>query len=302
MKIAGPIFAILTPFDSNCHIDYGALRVYLDFLKDKGVKNIITNGTTAEFASLTFEERIALAEFCRSNFEGTLINNISSCSIGECKKMMDHSGDYCHYFLMLPPFYYANASDAGIVEFFKELLAYSAKPVLLYNFPRHTQVKIKPEVLRQLKRESARLVGIKDSGGDIEVSRSFKDTDDTLQVYIGSDSLAFEALRLGFDGSVSGGGNALPEFPLGIYNNFVHGELALAKKTQGAFNVYNSFRKKLQLAEIATTKVALSTRITNFPVNVRPPLTKGTPTEISEIGNFMNEMVLPLVESLRKGA
>jgi len=300
MKIEGPIFAILTPFDKNSDIDYGALHVYLSFLEDKGVKNIITNGTTGEFPSLAREERMALTEFCRSNFGDTVINNVSSCSIRECKGLMSHSREYCDYFLVLPPFYYANAVDEGIMEFFTEVLTDSPNPVLLYNFPRHTKVDIKPEWLRQLKAKFANLAGIKDSGGNIDISRSFKDADGSIEVYVGSDSLTFESLRLGFDGTVAGGGNALPEFPVAIHNSFLRGEPDAARKTQDDFDVWNSFRKSLQLSEITTTKIALSTRIKGFPVNVRPPLMTGTPTEISGISSYMDEKVIPLINSLNQ--
>lgn len=301
MNIDGPIFAILTPFDKNGDIDYGALHDYVSFLKDKGVSNIITNGTTGEFPSLTTEERMALTGFCRRDFNGTIINNVSSCSARECKRLMNHSGEYCDYFLLLPPFYYAGATDGGIMEFFTEVLSGTPNPVLLYNFPRHTKIDIKPEMLRQLKEKFAGLVGIKDSGGDMDISRSFKNMNDTLRVYIGSDSLIFEALRRGFDGSVSGGGNALPEFPLAVHKSFLGGELNIAGRTQDAFNIYNSFRKKLPVAEIATTKIALSARIRDFPVNVRSPLMKTTPAEITEIRSFMYERVIPLIDELKQG-
>jgi len=298
MKIEGPIFAILTPFDKNSDIDYGALQVYLSFLKDKGVKNIITNGTTGEFSSLALEERMALTEFCRSNFDGTVVNNISSCSTRECKRLMSHSREYCDFFLILPPFYYANVDDKGIYDFFTEVLIDSPNPVLLYNFPRHTKVDIKPEMLRQLRGKCTNLVGIKDSGGNIDISRSFKNIHGGFQVYIGSDSLAYDALRGGFDGTVAGGGNAIPEFPLAIYNSFIKGEIDSARRIQDIFDVWNSFRKNLQLTEITTTKIALSARIKSFPINIRPPLKTGKPNEISNIRNFMQEKVIPSIDIL----
>jgi len=298
MKIEGPIFAILTPFDKNGEIDYGALDAYLSYLKDKGVKNIITNGTTGEFPSLTLEERMTLTQFCRNTFEGTIINNISSCSAKECRSLASHSVEYCDFFLILPPFYYANVDDSDINEFFTGVLIDSPNPVLLYNFPRHTKFEIKPEMLRQLMDKFTNLVGIKDSGGNINVSRSFKNIDDSIQVYIGSDSLAYEALRCGFDGTVSGGGNAVPEFPLAIYKSFIMGELDQARKKQELFDVWNSFRKNVQLTEITTTKIALSARIKGFPINIRPPLMKGKPAEVSTIRSFMLDNVIPLINSL----
>jgi dihydrodipicolinate synthase/N-acetylneuraminate lyase len=142
------------------------------------------------------------------------------------------------------------------------------------------------------------LVGIKDSGGNIEISRSFKNAKDSFQVYIGSDSLAYEALRGGFDGTVAGGGNAIPEFPIAIYNSYVQGEEDSARRIQDIFNVWNSFRKNIQLSEITTTKIALSSRIKSFPINTRPPLMTGQPSEISSICSFMHEKALPSINSL----
>jgi 4-hydroxy-tetrahydrodipicolinate synthase len=298
MKIEGPIFAILTPFDKKGDIDYGALQVYLSFLNEKGVRNIITSGTTGEFPSLALEERMALAKFCRSNFEGTVINNVSSCSTRECQSLMNHSAEYCDFFLLLPPFYYANVDDQNIIEFFTEVLVDSPNPVLLYNFPKHTKVEIKPEMLRKLRYKCANLVGIKDSGGNIDISRSFKNAKDSFQVYIGSDSLAYEALQSGFDGTVAGGGNAIPEFPVSIYNSFVLGKKDSARRIQDIFDVWNSFRKNLQLSEITTTKIALSTRIKNFPINMRSPLMTGQAAEISSIRSFMHQKVLPSINGL----
>lgn len=53
MNHSKPFFAILTPFKSSGDIDYQAFKDYLTFLRNYGVENIITNGTTGEFSSLT---------------------------------------------------------------------------------------------------------------------------------------------------------------------------------------------------------------------------------------------------------
>jgi len=73
IKITGPIFAILTPFEASGKIDFTALSEYLSFL---------TNGTTAEFPSLSLEERKALVEHCRKAFDGVILNNVSACCLG----------------------------------------------------------------------------------------------------------------------------------------------------------------------------------------------------------------------------
>jgi hypothetical protein len=47
-------------------------------------------------------------------------------------------------------------------------------PVLLYNFPRHTQNPLNPDLVARLATRFPQLCGIKDSGRDISIIRAFK--------------------------------------------------------------------------------------------------------------------------------
>lgn len=78
-------FAIVTPFTKSGRFDEKALFDYLKFLEESGVRSIIVNGTTGEFASLSMSERIDLLELSRIYFSGYIVNNISSCSYKEAK-------------------------------------------------------------------------------------------------------------------------------------------------------------------------------------------------------------------------
>lgn len=297
MNTNGPFFAILTPFKPNGDIDFGIMGEYLSFLNHCGVKNIIINGTTAEFASLTIEERKEIAEFCPRYFKGTIIDNISSTCLRDSLDLLESGAEFVDGVILLPPYYYAKTEPQGVYSFFEKVLRKSAGPVFLYNFPLHTQFNISPEMAAGLYQEFNNLVGIKDSGGDINNAAAYKEAaSPDFKVFLGGDSLAFEALQKGLDGSVTGAGNPVPEFLVEMYKNFVSGNSERAQSIQEEFNIWNAFRKSINHNEIAVAKAALSTRIKDFPSYVRPPFTSLKPEQSKLINDKMINEIIPLVK------
>lgn len=284
-------FAVLTPFNSGGQIDFGAFKEYLLFLMEHGVKNIITNGTTGEFASLTIAERNEILEFCRKNFRGSIINNISACCIKDSLTLLEHSKGLADSVLVLPPYYYANVTDSGVELFFEEILKNSPMPVYLYNIPKHTKISIKPDSVSRLLSGYGNLEGIKDSSGSPESFMAFNEVSKEFKVYPGSDSLIYDCLRWGLAGSVSGSGNPVPEYPVRIFNSFMEGDLELAEKLQNSYNTWNSFRKKSGFGEIPLVKALMGSRINGFPVNTRPPFVNIDPATVNILREKFNEMM-----------
>ncbi|MBI2957658.1 MAG: dihydrodipicolinate synthase family protein [Chloroflexi bacterium] len=268
----GPIFAIVTPFDRGGRIDFSALDEYLGFLHGSGARTLIVNGTTGEFPSMTIAERKRVLEFCRLHFAGCLIANISACAAKDCTSLLEHASDTgADGVIILPPYYFSNATSSGLMAFFQSVLRRSAIPALLYNFPRHTNVEITRELLAALCEANGMIRGIKDSGGDLGVAAGLKSARPGLQVFFGSDTLAFEALERGLDGFVTGGGNAVPECPLGITQAFAGGRKDKALRWQKVLDLWAAYRKSRSALEIAVAKAGLAVRIPGFPVCVRPP-------------------------------
>jgi len=291
-SITSPIFAILTPFNPNGTIDFTALTDYLSFLTEKGVSTILTNGTTAEFPSLTLAERMALLTHCRKNFTGRILNNISSCCLMDCLELAQQAQDYADGLVLLPPFYYAHAAEAGIIEFLEAVLAKTTSPVYLYNFPKHTQNPLTPSLIKPLLKYK-HLVGIKDSQADLEMAAAFKSLKQgKFQVFIGGDRIALAVLKQGLDGSVTGGGNAFPELLVGISDYFQSDNLAAAEKMQTRLNIWNEFRKQGDFGEIPLTKLALQVRLNHFPLTVRAPLVTRTVEELAKMKEAIEQVVV----------
>lgn len=289
MAVRGPVFAIVTPFDSRGEIDYAALGDYLRFLEGHGVRDIVVNGTTGEFPSLTMAERIRVLEHCRRGFRGTVISHVSSCCDRDCRTLLEHARDHADAALLLPPFYYAHAGEAGCLAFLRAVLREATIPVYLYHFPEHTQMPISPEMFGVLAAEFEHLAGIKDSGGDLQVSRAFKQAAPGRQVFVGSDRGALQVLLEGLDGSVTGCGNPVPEFLVTLQERFAAGSLEAARTVQASFDGWTDFREGLPVKDLPMVKAALGARVPGFPPYVRPPFLTAEPDQIAVIHETMRD-------------
>lgn len=62
--------------------------------------------------------------------------------------------------LLLPPFYFAKVTDAGLERWLRLVLEAAQLPVFLYNFPDHTGNFISPDVFRRLTHDFPLLRGL----------------------------------------------------------------------------------------------------------------------------------------------
>ncbi|MFC1919852.1 dihydrodipicolinate synthase family protein [Chloroflexota bacterium] len=302
MNIQGPIFAIVTPFYDADLIDFMAFKEYLDFLYQSGVQTIIVNGTTGEFASMTIGERKSVLEFCRSHFKGSLLAHISACSVKDCVSLLQHASENdADGVIILPPFYYSNATYEGLLAFFQSVIDKTSIPVFLYNFPKHTNITLTPALLTALCEMNGQIQGVKDSSGDLDTAIGFKSAKPNIQVFVGNDSLAISALDKGLDGSVTGGGNPVPECLLKIRDAFAAGRTDSALKWQTILDDWRAYRKKLDILEISVAKAGLAARIPGFPVHVRPPLQSPSKEAVGSIAEHITTVVMSAITNASAG-
>eukprot|EP00873_Tetraselmis_striata_P028983 jgi/Tetstr1/449247/TSEL_036452.t1 len=280
LPIAGPLYAVLTPFRADREIDFTALRAHLRFLEAAGVKHIIVNGTTGEFPSLSLAERRAVLEFCREHWPGTLINHVSACALPDVKELLRHTEECVHgrpradAVLILPPFYFAGALATGVEAFLRDCLSATRLPAFLYHFPAHVQQSVTPDMYARLAGECANLVGIKDSGGDLQASKALKAACPHLQVFVGNDRAASEVLRSGLDGSVTGAGNAVPATFVRIHAAFLAGDAEGMAKYQALLDAWAEFREGITPLEPPIVKAGVAALVPGYPSNVRPPFSQ----------------------------
>jgi 4-hydroxy-2-oxoglutarate aldolase len=104
--------------------------------------------------------------------------------------------------LVRPPAYFGpTLASAALADHFRWVADASPVPVLVYNIPKYTHVMLQDSVLRSLA-DHERVIGFKDSSGDLKVLAHYRAAAPRLRVLVGSGSQFYPALELGADGGV----------------------------------------------------------------------------------------------------
>jgi len=116
--------------------------------------------------------------------------------------------------LVMPPSYFKEATDDGIIEWFHSLMSRTDMPIIVYNFPQRTGITISSTMLQRIA-EHERFAGVKDSSGARENISAYASALDGSEkaLYVGNETLLLEALRSGWTGTISGASNVMP-YPL----------------------------------------------------------------------------------------
>lgn len=252
-NLEGLTVPVPTPFGENGAIDFGAFLAHLDWLAECGVQNLLVNGTTGEFFSLSPAEQLQILQAARKNWDGLLVFHVGSTVLSQCLDFAHVAEEEGADFLAsLPPFYFAGAPAEGLVRWFTELAESAELPLILYNFPKHTNNPLTAEILKRIPH-----YGMKDSSADLSLVPA------TPNYFVGGDRKISEACAAGAKGFVSASANIDPAPYLQI-------ERERTPETQSAVDAVNA--KASGPYAITRIKQELSAIIPGYPVFVRPPL------------------------------
>lgn len=252
-ELNGLVVPLSVPFAESGEIDFGAFLAHLDWLAECGVCNLLVNGTTGEFFSLSPAEQLQLLQTARENWDGIIIAHTGSPAISQCLESAHAAEEIgADFIAALPPFYFAGAPAAGLVEWFTALAESTALPLILYNFPKHTGNPLTPEILAQVSH-----YGMKDSSADLSLIPA------TPRYFVGGDRKISAAYAAGAKGFVSASANIDPLPYLRI-------EREQTPENQAAVDAVNA-RTNGPFA-IARIKRALSEIIPGYSSAVRAPL------------------------------
>jgi 4-hydroxy-tetrahydrodipicolinate synthase len=181
-------------------------------LIDRGIHGIVVNGSTGEFASLTVEERRAVAQTVIDAADGRVpvTVQVGAMSTAEAVAHAEHAKAAGAGAVMLVSPYYEALAERE-VEAYVARVAEVGLPIMIYNNPAATGWSMAPELVARLSQFPA-VRYLKDTTGD--ASRTFRITElcgDRLQILNGQDSLALLGFLAGNRATVWGAPNATPE-------------------------------------------------------------------------------------------
>ena len=231
------VFAPLTtPFDAATG-DIAPLqfRQNISRLLAEGVSGVVVSGTTGEAPLLDAEEQQRLVAAAREALSdgAWLIAGTGAEStrqtIAATKAAAVAGADAV---LVRPPAYFsAGATPASLVTHFRAVADVSPVPVLMYNIPKYTHLPLAPALLQQLVGHE-RIVGVKDSSGDLKNLAAYREAAPKWTVLAGSASLLYAALELGCQGGVIGVACFAPSLCVQLVREFEQGHRGAAGRIQ----------------------------------------------------------------------
>ena len=218
----GVIVPLLTPLCPDETLDLAGLERLVEHVVAGGVDAIFVMGTSGEFARFNDEmqaqciaETVRLAKGRLPVFAG-----VSAGGVHQVLQHIQRAADAgASAVVTTAPYYFPNQNADELTAFFTQVLDHSSLPVLLYNIPATIGSTIPLNVLDALYGHP-RLIGIKDSGGDVEYLKQLLDrfASPDFAVIAGVESILQEALNAGADGMVPSMANPFPKLLSGVWS------------------------------------------------------------------------------------
>lgn len=205
--------ALVTPFHKQGTIDFGSLEKLIEHCVSGGVNYLVVQGTTAETATLTREEKLALAQFVVDTVDKRLplVMGLGGNNTQEIVNILrTHSFEGFDAILSVTP-YYNKPQQRGLYLHYKSIAVVSPLPIIMYNVPSRTSVNMKAETTLELAADFDNIIGIKEASGNMEqIMDILRQKPKDFLVISGDDLLTMPLLSMGCDGVISVVANAYP--------------------------------------------------------------------------------------------
>lgn len=224
-EIKGIIPAMVTPLTEDEELDEVALRRLVSHLINGGVHGLFPIGSQGEFYAFSPEEKQRVWEIVVDEAAGRVpiyagTGAITTRQVIKLNRIAEDAG--VDAVSILTPFF-IQPTEAELYAHYVAIAEATSLPVLLYNNPGRTGVKLAPGLVARLS-EHPNIVGIKDSGGDLtQTIEMIRQTNDDFIVLMGRDSLIYAGLHHGIQGAIAATANVVPALVVEIYEAFQAG-------------------------------------------------------------------------------
>ena len=297
-KISGIFSAALTPIKQDLTINKDLYLRHCQHLMRQGHDGLAIFGTTGEANSFSVLEKKDNLEFLLSNRidPKILITGTGSSSLHEAIDMTKHaSNQKVRAILLLPPFFYKNVSEEGVINYYRHIIERVGDNNLhyiLYHIPQNSYVPISFKIIETLvKLYPDNVIGLKDSSGDSDrMLKTIKYFND-FAVFCGHDSLALNICKRGGAGAITAGTNVCGKLLSFIIKNY---------KRENEIKNFDQMQELLQqIRQVITSHEPISlmkgyfTIFDNIPEwnNILPPLKKIENPENHKLILILKELI-----------
>jgi dihydrodipicolinate synthase/N-acetylneuraminate lyase len=236
-SISGILTPHMVPLDDQGRIDEAELARYVTWLIDRGVHGLYPNGSTGEFTRFSVEERRRIVSVVCQAAAGRVpvVAGAAEANVAETIRACEHCLEAgARAVAIVAPFYY-KLSPESVYAYFREVMRHAPIDVTLYNIPALAS-PIDVATVRRLAEEFPRVIGIKDSTGDIShmirLIAAVKPIRPDFLFLTGWDAALVPMLLVGCDGGTNATSGVLPELTRAVYDAVTSGDLARANLLQ----------------------------------------------------------------------
>ena len=232
-KLLGTGVALITPFKEDYTVDYQSLERLIRYLIEKGINYLVVMGTTAESATLNYDEQNEILSFVKKivNNRLPLVFGLGSNNTAQLVNRINNiSFEGIEAILSVAP-YYNKPNQKGVFSHYDIIAKNTPVDIIIYNVPSRTAINIEPETVEKLAIKHKNIIGIKEASGDINncmnlVSRC----PDDFMIISGDDKMTYPIMSLGGIGVISVQAMAFPKLFTTMVNACLQSNYDIAKK------------------------------------------------------------------------
>jgi 4-hydroxy-tetrahydrodipicolinate synthase len=216
--LRGVVAAVATAIDDRGVPDRERALKLARYLLDNGCDGLNVLGTTGEATSFSLAERMGLMSAYRETGMpmDRLMVGTGAAAISDAIALTRHAAELGFAgALILPPFYYKGVPDDGLVAYVDAIVKATADkpiPIYLYHFPAQSGLPWHIGLIKRLvDAYSTRIVGLKDSSGDMPFAREAAKVAPGFAVFPSNEAALIEARGGAFAGVISATANCNPD-------------------------------------------------------------------------------------------
>ena len=207
--LRGVIAAVATPITPDHKPDAPRFLRLAQHLLDHGCDALNVLGTTGEATSFALPDRLALMSAAAGALDrARMMVGTGAAALGDAIALTRHAAELgfagAH---VLPPFYYKGVSEDGVFDYVAAIIEATAAtpvPLYLYHYPALSGVPYTPELVgRLIEAFPARIVGLKDSSGDLAFERLLAERHKSFSVFPANEATLLEGRTGIFAGCIS---------------------------------------------------------------------------------------------------
>ena len=228
---AGSCTALVTPF-RNGALDADNFCKLVDFQVDNGTAALVPVGTTGESPTLSHEEHDLVVELCIKQAAGRVpvIAGSGSNSTAEAVRLAEHAAAAGASAVLIVSPYYNKPTQAGLHAHFAAVAEAVDVPLIVYDIPGRSVVRVNNNTLAKLASDHANILGIKDATADLARPTILHNMlGNTFTQLSGEDATALPYLAAGGHGCISVTANIAPKLLSEMHASWWAGDIAAAQ-------------------------------------------------------------------------